>query len=195
MSKKCSKPDCKGWAFDAGLCKEHLKHVASPDKPAITSHTPAQFMLVAASEPQVIAAAAKSPLPHGNSTPLQASKGQSSSVVSQKSATLHASAGGGAASSPTEAIDAVPSAFDISVTSVSSLQNWLVAIPDLPLGQALEQLRPHCPGLSVELLADIIESNDFEVAAITVRHACSCVFATSCFLLRIVVTSCACTRV
>lgn len=173
MSKKCSKPDCKGWAFDAGLCKEHLKLVASPDKPASTSHTPAQFVLMAAAEPQVIAAAAISPLSHGKSAPLQASKSQASTVVSAASAPLHASAGGGAASSPTEAIDAVPSAFDISVTSVSSLQNWLVSIPDLPLGQALELLRPHCPGLSVELLADIIESNDFEVAAITVRDACS----------------------
>jgi hypothetical protein len=162
------------WAFDAGLCKAHLKPA---DKPAGAGH-PAQFKLMAAAaaEPHVLGGAVKSSPPYGNSAPLQASKSHVSSVGSQKSsvesAPLQASAGGGAASSLSEAVDTVPSAFDISVTSVSSLQNWLISIPDLPLREALELLRPHCPGLSVAVLADLIEANDFEVANITVRDAC-----------------------
>ncbi len=107
-----------------------------------------------------------------------------------KAASPQASAGGCAVPVLSKAVDTVPSAFDISVTSVSGLQNWLISIPDLPLRQALELLRPHCPGLSAAILTDMLESNDFEVANITVRATrhtlprCVCVTSWSCAWVR-----------
>ena len=58
--------------------------------------------------------------------------------------------------------------FDISGTSVSGLQNFLSAVPDTSVRDALEQLRPSCTGLSATVLSDMIEANTWEVGQIQV---------------------------
>lgn len=172
VSTHCSHLNCKNNVFEAGLCKAHFsasKSSASPDKPSTASHNQSQFKLTSAAAPAEASQSAGS----------SADYHSPSLFVSPQ-----ASAGGCTVPVLSEAIDTVPSAFDISVTSVSSLQNWLISIPDLPLRQALELLRPHCPGLSAAILTDMLESNDFEVANITVRTTCHtlprCVCVTSC---------------
>jgi hypothetical protein len=58
--------------------------------------------------------------------------------------------------------------FDISGSSVSALQNFLDWVPDVPLEEALEILRPYCTGLSRELLQSMIVSNKFEVQHVSI---------------------------
>ena len=68
MSKKCSSPGCVAWAFEAGLCKAHVK----PDKPAGVSFIPAQLKpAAAATVPPPVAGggAAKSLAPHAPPSP------------------------------------------------------------------------------------------------------------------------------
>ncbi len=56
--------------------------------------------------------------------------------------------------------------FDISGTSVSSLQNFLSGVVDISVRDALEQLRPCCTGLSASVLDDMLTANAWEVAQI-----------------------------
>ncbi len=63
--------------------------------------------------------------------------------------------------------------FDISGTSVSGLQNFLSAVPDTSVRDALEQLRPSCTGLSATVLSDMIEANTWEVGHLHVRDTLS----------------------
>ncbi len=68
MSKKCSSPGCVAWAFEAGLCKAHVK----TDKPAKVSFIPAQLKpAAAATVPPPVAGggAAKSLAPHAPPSP------------------------------------------------------------------------------------------------------------------------------
>lgn len=168
-------PDCTGWVFEAGLCKAHF----SASKPS-TGTSPAK----AASPPPAKSASTTSSgggaAAHG-SPPAPVSVKYSTSLVPEavspslhqksavKSSPAHVSAGGAAIPGPSAGGQTIPSAFDISQTSVSRLHNWLAVIPDVPLRQALEQLLPYCPGLSSGMLADMIESNGSEVATITVH--------------------------
>ena len=59
-------------------------------------------------------------------------------------------------------------AFDISGTSVSSLQNFLAPTPDVSCRQALFILLPHCPGLVPSVLEDMLIANGWEVQHIHV---------------------------
>ena len=59
-------------------------------------------------------------------------------------------------------------AFDISGTSVSSLQNFLDPTPDVTCRQALLLLLPHSPGLSSKQLDDMLLANGWEVQHIHV---------------------------
>ena len=59
--------------------------------------------------------------------------------------------------------------FDISGTSVSSLQNFLQHVPDMTVREALDFMRPHCPGLTAGMLNDLIVANGWEVAQISIK--------------------------
>jgi hypothetical protein len=59
-------------------------------------------------------------------------------------------------------------AFDISGTSVSSLQNFLASAPDVTCRQALFILLPLCPGLTQAVLEDMLVANGWEVQHIHV---------------------------
>jgi len=59
-------------------------------------------------------------------------------------------------------------AFDISGTSVASLQNFLVPTPDVTCRLALLSLLPHCPGLAPQTLEDMLVANGWEVQQVQV---------------------------
>ena len=56
--------------------------------------------------------------------------------------------------------------FDISGSSVSSLQGFLDHVPDLTVAQSLELMRPRLPGLTPSVLHNILVANTWEVAQI-----------------------------
>ena len=58
--------------------------------------------------------------------------------------------------------------FDISGSSVSSLQGFLDHVPDVTVAQALELMRAHLPGLTPSLLHNILVANTWEVAQIVI---------------------------
>ena len=58
--------------------------------------------------------------------------------------------------------------FDISGTSVSSLQGFLDHAPDLTVRQALQLMRPCLPGLTPSVLENILVANAWEVAQIAI---------------------------
>ncbi len=66
--------------------------------------------------------------------------------------------------SPAPAADA----FDISGTSVASLQNFLDPTPDATCREALFLLLPHCPGLHPPVLDNMLVANGWEVQHIHV---------------------------
>jgi hypothetical protein len=59
-------------------------------------------------------------------------------------------------------------AFDISGTSVASLQNFLNPTPDATCREALFLLLPHCPGLHPPVLDNMLVANGWEVQHIHV---------------------------
>ena len=59
-------------------------------------------------------------------------------------------------------------AFDISGSSVSSLQGFLDHVPDVTVAQALELMRAHLPGLTPSVLHNILVANTWEVRQIII---------------------------
>jgi hypothetical protein len=59
-------------------------------------------------------------------------------------------------------------AFDISGTSVASLQNFLEPTPDFTCRQALFFLLPHCHGLAPKKLDEMLVANGWEVEQVQV---------------------------
>ena len=58
--------------------------------------------------------------------------------------------------------------FDISGSSVSSLQGFLDHVPDVTVAQALELMRPHLPGRTPSVLHNILVANTWEVQQIVI---------------------------
>ena len=58
--------------------------------------------------------------------------------------------------------------FDISGSSVSSLQGFLDHVPDVTVAQALELMRAHLPGLTPSVLHNILVANTWEVRQIVI---------------------------
>ena len=58
--------------------------------------------------------------------------------------------------------------FDISGTSVASLQNFLDTTADITCRQALFILLPHCPGLAPSVLESMLVANGWEVQHVQV---------------------------
>jgi hypothetical protein len=58
--------------------------------------------------------------------------------------------------------------FDISLTSVATLQGFLNSTPVVTIDQAIETLRQYCPGCSPQLAIDTLVANKFTVALVAV---------------------------
>ena len=54
--------------------------------------------------------------------------------------------------------------FDISLTSVATLQGLLNSTPVVTIDQAIETLRQYCPGCYPQLAIDTLVANKFTVA-------------------------------